>query len=55
MLLPPSGNKFKCHEEVFYLQPMTQPKRFDISTPDWGIEGLDALFTFFLKQYYTRT
>ena len=29
---PRSGNpfKFKCHEEVLYLQPMIPPKRFDI-------------------------
>ena len=35
---PFSGNPFKCHEEVLYLQPMTPaPKRFDFSPPDWGI------------------
>ena len=26
----PSGNPFKCHKEVLYLQPMIPPKRFDI-------------------------
>ena len=29
-MLIPSGNPFKCHEEVLYLQPMITPKRFDI-------------------------
>ena len=24
------GTRFKCHEEVLYLQPMIPPKRFDI-------------------------
>ena len=37
-MLLPSGNPFKCHEEVLSLQPMIPPKRFDISPPnDWGI------------------
>ena len=25
------GNPFKCHEDGLSLQPMTSPKRFDIS------------------------
>ena len=29
----PSGNPFKCREEVLYLQPLIPPKRFDISPP----------------------
>ena len=29
-MLFPSGNLFKCHEEVLYLQPLIPPKRFDI-------------------------
>ena len=29
-MLFPSGNPFKCHEEVLYLQPSISPKRFDI-------------------------
>ena len=31
----PSGNPFKCHEEVLSLQPMNMipPKRFDIFFP----------------------
>ena len=33
------GNLFKCHEKVFYLQPMIPPKRFDISPPDWNDLG----------------
>ena len=43
-------NPFKCHEEVLSLQPMTQPKRFDISPPLTGgcSEGLDALVQIFL-------
>ena len=32
-LLLPSGNPFKCHEEVLYLQPVIPPKRFDIFPP----------------------
>ena len=28
-----SGNLFKCHEEVLYLQPLIPPKRFDIFSP----------------------
>ena len=31
-----SGNPFKCHEEVLYLQPLIPPKRFDISPPLTG-------------------
>ena len=26
---------FKCHEEVFSLQPIIPPKRCDIFSPDW--------------------
>ena len=37
-MLLPSGNPFKCHGEVLYLQPMIPPKRFDIFPPeDWGM------------------
>ena len=36
-MLLPSGNPFKCHKEVLYLQPTTPPKRFDIFPPDWGM------------------
>ena len=35
--LLPSGNPFKCHEEVLYLQPMIPPKHFYIFRPDWGV------------------
>ena len=31
-----SGNLFKCHEEVLYLQPLIPPKRFDIFSPITG-------------------
>ena len=50
-MLLPSGNPFKCHEEVLYLQPIIPPKRFDISPPltEGCSEGLDA-FRFFFKQ-----
>ena len=30
LMLPPSGNPTKCHEEVLSWQPMISPKRFDI-------------------------
>ena len=36
-MLLPSGNPFKRHEEVLYLQPMVPPKRVDICPPDWGM------------------
>ena len=32
-MLFPSGNPFKYHEEVLYLQPLIPPKRFDIFPP----------------------
>ena len=32
-MLSASGNLFKCHEEVLYLQPLIPPKRFDIFPP----------------------
>ena len=43
-MLFPSGNPFKCHEEVLYLQPLIPPKRFDIFSPLAGgcSEGLGA-------------
>ena len=34
-MLLSSGNPFKCHEEVLYLQPLIPLKRFDIFPPDW--------------------
>ena len=44
-MLFPSGNPFKCHKEVLYLQPLIPPKRFDISPPLTGgcSEGLGAI------------
>ena len=50
-MLLPSGNPFKRHEEVLFLQPMIASKRFDIVFPlaEGCSEGLDA-FRFFLKQ-----
>ena len=46
ILLPASsGNLFKCHEDVLYLQPLIPPKRFDIFPPITGgcSEGLGVL------------
>ena len=38
LMLLPSGNPFKCHEEVLYLQqPMIPSERFDIFPSDWGM------------------
>ena len=43
-MLSASGNLFKGHEEVLYLQPLIPPKRFDIFFPITGgcSEGLGA-------------
>ena len=35
-MLLPSGNPFKCHEEVLYFQLLISPKRFDIFSPRLG-------------------
>ena len=49
-MLLPSGNPFKCHEEVLYFQLLIPPKRFDIFPQTGGCsEGLGA-FRFFFKQ-----
>ena len=37
-MLFPSGNPFKCHEEVLYLQPLISPKRFDIFIGDLVVD-----------------
>ena len=52
-MLLPSGNPFKCHEEVLYFQLLIPPKRFDIFFPLTGgcSEGLGA-FRFFFKNTY---
>ena len=50
-MLPPSGNQFKCHEEVLHLQPRIPPptKFFEIFPRTGGCsEGLDA-FRFFFR------
>ena len=54
-MLLPSGNPFKCHEEVLYFQLLIPPKRFDIFFPLTGgcSEGLGA-FRFFFKPYRSR-
>ena len=49
-MLLPSGNPFKCHEEVLYLQPMIPPKRFDIFPPDWGMLRRSRRVQIFFKQ-----
>ena len=56
MYLLPSGNPFKCHEEVLYFQLLIPPKRFDIFSPLTGgcSEGLGA-FRFFFKHDKRRT
>ena len=33
LLILPSGNLFKCHEEVLYFQLLIPPERFDIFSP----------------------
>ena len=50
-MLLPSGNPFKCHEEVLYFQLLIPPKRFDIFPPQTGgcSEGLGA-FRFSLNR-----
>ena len=54
-MLLPSGNLFKCHEEVLFLQTMIPPKRFDIFSPLAEgcllIGGIDAFRFFFIKLY----
>ena len=44
-MLSASGNLFKCHEDILYLQPLIPPKRFDIFSPITGgcSEGLGVL------------
>ena len=56
-MLFPSGNPFKCHEEVLYLQPLIPPKRFDISPPLTGgcSEGLEVRSDFPLNQWDIST
>ena len=48
-MLLPSGNPFKCHQEVLYLQPMIPPKRFDILTADWGMLRRSRCVQIFFK------
>ena len=49
-MIPSSGNPFKCHEEVLYLQPMIPRKRFDMFPPDWGmLRRSRHVFRFFFK------
>ena len=48
-MLLSSGNRFKDHEEVMSLQPMTRPRRFDVFPPLTGgcSEDQDAFKNFF--------
>ena len=49
-MLFPSGNSFKCHEEVLYLQSLIQPKRFNISPPsNWGMLRRSRCVLIFLE------
>ena len=53
--LLPSGNPFKCHVEVLYLQPMIPPKRFDIFSPlDWGMLKRSRCVQVFLEKKATN-
>ena len=51
-MLLPSGNPFKCHGEVLYLQPTIPPKRFDIFPSDWGMFRRSRPFIFFFEQLH---
>ena len=49
------GTRFKCHEELLYLQPLIPPKRFDIPPPllgDAQKEDLARCDLFFLEYIY---
>ena len=48
LMLLPSGNPCKCHEEDLYLQPMIPPKRFDIFPLDWGMLRMSRRVLIFL-------
>ena len=55
-MLLPSGNPFKCHEEVLSLQSMIPPKRFDIFPPDWGmLRRSIGAFRCFFKIFIVHT
>ena len=55
-MLLPSGNPFKCHEEVLsltaYTIPPTNNKRFDIFSPDWGMLRRSRRVQIFLQTPY---
>ena len=42
-------HRFKCHEEVLYLQPTIPPKRFDIFPPDWGMLRRSSSHSFWIS------
>ena len=56
-MLFPSGNPFKCQEEVLYLQPLILPKRFDISPPpgSYGNKILYKNLNFFDKIFVRKS
>ena len=55
-MLLPSGNPFKCHEEVLYLQPMIPPtKRFDTFPPDWGMLRRSRCVQIFLSDFSLKS
>ena len=53
-MLPPSGNPFKCHEKVLYLQSMIPPKRCDIFPSDWEMLRRSKCVHIFLETSLTR-
>ena len=53
-MLSASGNLFKCHEEVLYLQPLIPPKRFDIFPHNRGMLRRSRCGLIFLLKQRTR-
>ena len=51
-MLLPSGNPFKCHEEVLYFQLLIPPKRFDFSPLTGGCSERLGAFRFFFKKIW---
>ena len=39
-MLLPSGNPFKCHEDILFLQTMIPPKLFNIPPPVWDAQKI---------------
>ena len=53
-MLLPSGNPFKCHEEVMSLQSMIPPKSFEIFPPDWGMLRMSRCVQIFLQTQFVH-